>query len=92
MEPLNEYEIQELLTSMGMGTYPFPIGSIWSNREASQMFLVLHHANLPTADGPTQCLVLQSLPTGEAWVQPTDIFANGDWQNVGFIWDRNLNV
>ena len=92
MEPLNQYEIQELLHAMGLGAYPYPIGSIWSNPEASQMFVVLHHANMPTNEGPMQCLVLQSLPNGEAWIQPVDSFASSNWQNVGFVWDRGVSV
>lgn len=92
MEPLDAYEIQELMNVLDQGLYPIPIGSLWSNLDSTQMFMVLHHANLPTADGPKTCLVLQALPDGSAWIQPTEQFLSGGWQHVGFIWDRGVNV
>jgi hypothetical protein len=90
MEPLNDYEIQELLMAMGQGDAGIPIGSIWSKHDIPQMFIVLHHANMPMNDGPQACLVLQSLPNGQAWVQLLDAFMSGDWVNVGFVWDRGI--
>lgn len=92
MEPLNAYEIQELLATLGQGTFPIPIGSLWSNAQADKMFMVLHHANTFGEFGPVYSLVLQSLPDGSAWVIPTEEFMNSDWQNVGFIWDRNAHA
>jgi hypothetical protein len=92
MEPLNPYEIQELMNAMGAGAYPYPVGSIWSNVEASQMFLVLYHANLPSPQGPIPCIVLQGLPNGDAWIQPIEAFAQDNWHNIGFVWDRGVTV
>lgn len=92
MEPLNPYEIQELLMTLNQGAYPFPIGSLWTNQGSDQIFMVLHHANLPSDSGPIQCVVLQAMPDGSAWIQPSDSFLNSGWQNIGFVWDREVSV
>ena len=92
MEPLSAYEIQELMDTLNKGAYPVPIGSIWSTDDNAQLYVVLHHANLPTDNGPTQCVVLQALPDGSAWIQPTEHFLNSNWHSIGFVWDRGINV
>lgn len=91
MEPLNQYEIQELLTAMGMGMMPVPIGSLWSNHDGTDMYVVLHHANIDSPQGPMPTVVVQALPAGDAWVFSIDAFMSGNWQNVGFVWDRGHN-
>jgi hypothetical protein len=77
---------------MARGDSPVPIGSLWADGDASSMFLCLNHANLPTSDGPVPALVLQLIPTGEAWIQPLEVFLTGDWENMGFVWDRGVAV
>lgn len=92
MEPLSPYEITELMNLLDRGVYPIPIGSMWTNQETTQMFVVLHHANLPTDNGPSACVVLQALPDGSAWIQPTEMLMSGGWSHIGFVWDREINV
>lgn len=92
MEPLSQYEIQELMAAMGRGDYPYPIGSMWTSREASEIFIVINHANLPTSNGPIHTLVLQALPSGESWIQPIENIEQNEWINMGFIWDRGISV
>lgn len=92
MEPLSNYEIAELMDLLNRGQYPIPIGSIWTNSDSSQMYVALYHANLPTDTGPTSCVVLQALPDGSAWIQPSEHFMSGNWMNIGFVWDREVNV
>jgi hypothetical protein len=63
---------------------------MWSNGDGTQMYIILHHANMPTQDGPVPSVVLQALPDGAAWVQPTEVFLNGNWNMIGFVWDRGV--
>ena len=92
MEPLNSYEIQELMATLTQGSFPIPIGSLWSSHDTSKMLMVLHHANRLTDYGTEYNLVLQSLPDGVTWIIPTEEFMNGGWQNIGFVWDRSVHV
>lgn len=89
MKPLTQFEIHELTQAMTTGTDGVPVGSIWCSAEDEKvMFVVLLHANLPSSHGTIPCLVLQAIPSGEAWIQPTDQFIHAQWENLGFVWDR----
>jgi len=90
MKPLTAYEMTELTQAMNGGTIGAPVGSLWSNAASPDLlFMVLIHANLPDEDGPTPAVILQAIPSGEAWVQPYDAFTDGSWQGMGFVWDRD---
>lgn len=94
MEPLNEYEIQQLVLAMGDADAGAPIGSVWTpNSESNNMFLVLHHANMNiTKDDIMHCVVFQAIPSGETWVVPLETFIQNNWTNLGFVWDRHAGV
>ena len=95
MEPLTEFEIHELVQAMGDGgDTGAPIGSLWTpDANAPAMYLVIHHANLVITDDESEhCVVLQAIPTGEAWVMTLETFIGNRWTNLGFVWDRRAGT
>jgi hypothetical protein len=84
--------MQELIAAMDGGVAGMPIGSLWTTPDTQQMFMVLHHANIASTQGPIPSVVVQAIPTGEAWVQPIELVGQNNWINIGFVWDRGVNV
>lgn len=89
MKPLDQYEMIALIDAMGGegGQTPVPRGSLWTMNGITDLYMVLLHTNLPNGE---HGIVFQVIPSGISVVVPTNEFFNGQWINIGFVWDRSL--